>query len=189
LCERRRTREGGKDGERSQRFEMPAAEGRVAHGSLHAASSHTLHLRARLCGHSCDGPRDEHGQRKSIQNDRVSGLSWDWIAIQLVVPTVLGFLAAIPFWRKSEMIFGNIVGSGVFLAAAIALILNEYIVIDRVVKACLDEGRTCWPQPAAHMRFGIYACIGLAETFLLFTVSLAVERRISNRDYAPEWRR
>ena len=38
-------------------------------------------------------------------------------------------------------------------------------------------------------RFAIYASIGLGEVFLLFTISLAVERRIRNRDYAPEWRR
>jgi hypothetical protein len=119
----------------------------------------------------------------------VNGLSWDWISIQLVVPTVLGLLFTIPFWRKNEMIFGNIVGSALILATAIALIFREYIEVDRVVKACLDEGRTCWPQPAAHIRFAVYACIGLAETFLLFTISLGVERRISNRDYAPEWRR
>jgi hypothetical protein len=57
------------------------------------------------------------------------------------------------------------------------------------VKACLEAGTTCFPEPSAFARFAIYASIGLAEAFLLFTVSLSVERRISNRDYSPEWRR
>ena len=43
-------------------------------------------------------------------------------------------------------------------------------------------------EPSASARFAIYASIGLG-VFLLFTISLAVERRIRNRDYAPEWRR
>ncbi|HEY7497393.1 MAG TPA: hypothetical protein VH740_02710 [Vicinamibacterales bacterium] len=119
----------------------------------------------------------------------VNGLSWYWIVLQLIVPTAVGVVVTIPFWRKNEMIFGNVVGSAVILAAAIALILREYVEVDRTVQACIDAGKTCWPQPAAHVRFAIYACIGLVETFFLFTLSLGVERRISNRDYAPEWRR
>ena len=102
---------------------------------------------------------------------------------------VLALLLAVPFWRKAEMIFGNIVGSGLVLGWAIVLILLEYIEVDRSVQACLDAGTTCWPEPSAFARFAIYASIGMAEVFLIFTISLAVERRISNRNYAPEWRR
>ena len=87
------------------------------------------------------------------------------------------------------MIFGNIVGSGLVLGWAIVLILLEYIEVDRSVQACIDAGTTCWPEPSAFARFAIYASIGMAEVFLIFTISLAVERRISNRNYAPEWRR
>jgi hypothetical protein len=38
------------------------------------------------------------------------------------------------------------------------------------------------------MRYAIYAFIALIEVFALFTLSLRVEQRIRNRDYAPEWR-
>ena len=72
---------------------------------------------------------------------------------------------------------------------AIVVILLEYIEVDRSVHACIDAGTTCWPEPSAFARFAIYASIGMAEVFLIFTISLAVERRISNRNYAPEWRR
>jgi hypothetical protein len=119
----------------------------------------------------------------------VKGLNWYWITMQLTVPPLLGLVMAIPFWRRAAMIFGNLVGSGMLLGWAIALILREYIEIDRFVKACLDEGTWCFPEPGAEMRFAVYAAIGFAEVFLLFTVSLAVERRISNRDYAKEWQR
>ena len=117
------------------------------------------------------------------------GLNWHWIAIQSTTAPVLALLLAVPFWRKSEMIFGNIVGSGLVLGWAIVLILLEYIEVDRSVQACIDASTTCWPEPSAFARFAIYASIGMAEVFLIFTISLAVERRISNRNYAPEWRR
>ena len=116
-------------------------------------------------------------------------LNWYWITMQLTVPPILGLLVTLPFWRRAEMIFGNIVGSAVIFAWSIGLIFREYVEVDRAVQACIDAGTTCWPQPSAFARFAIYASIGLAEVFLLFTISLAVERRISNRDYAPEWRR
>jgi hypothetical protein len=119
----------------------------------------------------------------------MQGLNWYWITWQLTAAPMLGFLIAIPFWRQSAMIFGNIAGSAMILGWAIALILREYVEVDRVVQACLDAGTTCWPEPSAFARFAVYASIGFAEVFLLFTVSLSVERRISNRGYAAEWRR
>ena len=118
-----------------------------------------------------------------------TSLNWYWITMQLTVPPVLGLLVTLPFWRRAEMIFGNILGSAVILASAIGLIFREYVEVDRAVQSCIDAGTTCWPEPSAFARFAIYASIGLGEVFLLFTVSLAVERRIRNRDYAPEWRR
>lgn len=117
------------------------------------------------------------------------GLNWYWIALQLTVAPLMGLLVALPFWRKAEMIFGNIFGSAVIFTWAIALIFREYVEVDRVVQACIEAGTTCWPEPSAFARFAIYASIGMGEVFVLFTVSLAVERRIRNRDYAVEWRR
>ena len=117
------------------------------------------------------------------------GLNWYWITWQLTAAPLLALLVVVPFWRRAEMIFGNIVGSGVLLVWAIALIFREYVEVDRVVQACIDAGTTCWPEPSAFARFAVYASIGLGEVFVLFTVSLAVERRISNRNYSPEWRR
>ena len=117
------------------------------------------------------------------------GLNWYWITWQLTAAPLLALVATLPFWRRGEMIFGNLVGSGVVFAWAITLIFREYVEIDRAVQACLEAGTTCWPEPSAFARFAVYASIGLAEAFLLFTVSLSVERRIRNRDYAPEWRR
>jgi hypothetical protein len=119
----------------------------------------------------------------------VNGLNWYWIVIQLAVPLVLGVLVSIPFWRKSDFIFGNVIGSAVILAAAIGLIFREYVEVERAVQACLDAGTTCFPTPSAFARFAIHASIGLGEVFVLFTISLAVERRIRNRGYAAEWRR
>lgn len=117
------------------------------------------------------------------------GLNWYWITWELTAAPLMGLLVTLPFWRKTEMILGNVVGSAVIFLWAISLIFREYVEVDRTVQACLEAGTTCWPEPSAFARFAVYASIGMAEVFVLFTVSLAVERRIRNRDYAPEWRR
>jgi len=118
----------------------------------------------------------------------VTHLNWNWIAIELTAPPVIALLVALPFWRKGGMIFGNIAGTAIIFGTAFALIMREYTEIDRMVKACFDEGRTCWPVPSDFVRFAIYAFIGLAEVFALFSLSLVFERRLRDRDYAPEWR-
>lgn len=119
----------------------------------------------------------------------VSGLNWNWIALGLTVPLVAAILAAIPLWRKEQWIFGNIAGTVLIFASALALIFREYVEIDFAVTACLDEGIVCFPEPSAFTRFAIYASIGLLEIFALFYLSLKVEQRRRRRGYAPEWRR
>jgi hypothetical protein len=118
----------------------------------------------------------------------VNHLNWNWIALMLVAPPAVSLLAAFPFWRKSGMIFGNIVGTAIIFGTSFALIMREYVEIDRATQACLDAGDVCFPEPSAFARFAIYAFIGLFEVFALFALSLRVERKIRDRDYAPEWR-
>jgi hypothetical protein len=115
-------------------------------------------------------------------------LSWPWIVLALTVPPLVGVLLAYPFWRRTEVIFGNIVGTAVMFGSAFGLILMEHVQLDRVVQRCLDSGTVCWPEPAAFTRFSIYAFIGLLETVAIFALSLKVEKGIRDRDYAPEWR-
>jgi len=118
----------------------------------------------------------------------VTELSWRWIVLMLTAPPVAGALVAYPFWRRREMIFGNLVGTTLILGAAFALILRESIQIEQVTRQCLAAGYTCWPAPSAFTRYAIYAGLGMIEVFALFMWSLAVETRIRNRAYAPEWR-
>ena len=106
----------------------------------------------------------------------------------LTAPPAIGVLVAYPFWRRREMIFGNLAGTTVILGAAFALILRESIEIEQVTRQCLQAGYTCWPSPSAFVRYAIYAGIGMVEVFALFVWSLSVEARIRNRAYAPEWR-
>lgn len=119
----------------------------------------------------------------------MTGLNWNWIALGLTVPPILGLLAALPLWRKESYILGNIAGTVLIFAAALALIFREYVEIDLITTACLDAGTTCFPEPSAFARFAVYASAGLLEIFALFGLSLTVERRRRRRDYAPEWRR
>lgn len=121
-------------------------------------------------------------------NTPLHGLSWSWIALELVAPPLAGLLVAFPFWRKSDMIFGNIVATALIFASAFGLIWREYIVLDRLTQQCLDAGAVCWPDPSAFTRFAIYGFIGLFEVFAIFSLSLFVEERIRRRDYSPDWR-
>jgi len=118
----------------------------------------------------------------------MANLRWSWILLELTITPVVGLLVALPFWRKGGMIFGNIVGTVIIFGSAFALIMREYVEIDRMVRACLEEGTVCFPQPSEFTRFAIYAFIGLIEVFALFTLSLRAEKKRRDRDYAPEWR-
>jgi hypothetical protein len=119
----------------------------------------------------------------------IAELSWSWITLMATVPFVVGVVFAWPFWRSTQITFGNIVGTAVIFGSALGLILREYVVLDRITKACLDAGDVCWPQPSAFTRFAIYAFIGLIEVFALFSVSLKFEERVRRRDYDREWQR
>ena len=104
-------------------------------------------------------------------------------------PPLLAIPLAAMGWRRKEMILGNLAGSAVIFAAAFALIVRESVVLDRLTQECLDAGVTCWPQPSAFTRYAIYAAIGLIEVMALFLASLRVEKKMRQRNYAPEWRR
>ena len=116
-------------------------------------------------------------------------LSWRWIALLVTLAPPLGLLVAYPFWRRRETVFGNLVGTAAIFATAMALIMRESVEITRVTQACLDAGYSCWPEPSAFTRYAIYAFVALIEVFVVFALSLRVENKIRDRDYAPEWRR
>lgn len=115
-------------------------------------------------------------------------LSWGWIALMATAPGIAAVLLAYAIWRQEEYILGNLAGTAIILGTAFALIFRESAEVDRVTRACLDAGYTCWPVPSAFVRYAIYAGIGFIEVVALFLVSLTVEQRIRNRHYAPEWR-
>ncbi len=120
----------------------------------------------------------------------MNDLSWSWIAVMAVVPLPLGMLLATPVWRRKETILGNVAGSVVIFGSAFALIFRESAMLDVLRQQCFDAGGiVCWPTPSAFARYAIYGCLGLAEVIALFFISLSVEKRIRERDYAPEWRR
>jgi hypothetical protein len=118
----------------------------------------------------------------------MADLSWRWIGLMLTAPPAAGVLIASVFWRKREMIPGNLVGTIVIFGAAVALIIRESLELNATIARCLDAGYTCWPVPSAFVRYSIYAFIALVEVIALFNWSLRIEARMRNRLYAPEWR-
>ena len=115
-------------------------------------------------------------------------MSWFWIAVAAVAPAIGGVLVAYPIWRWNQPILGSLAGSFVIFGAAIALILREHVELDAQVQACLDQGFTCWPDPAAFTRYAVYAGIALMQVMALFSLSIRVERSLKRRGYDPEWR-
>ena len=117
----------------------------------------------------------------------VNELSWYWITLAATVPPIVAVLVAYLFWRTGQSTFGNIVGTAVLFAAALGLILREYVDLDRITNECLEAGTTCFPQPSAFARFAIYAFIALVQVFALFGLGLFIEERVRRRSYAREW--
>ena len=116
-------------------------------------------------------------------------LSWPWIALMAAGPPIVAPLIALVAWRRSEMILGNVAGTIVIFTTAMALILRESFVLDRLVRQCIDAALVCTPRPAPFYRYAIYAGLGLVQVVLLFLVSLRIEHRAREQQYAPEWRR
>jgi len=116
-------------------------------------------------------------------------LSWEWIGLMAGGPPLVAPLVALLAWRKNEMILGNVAGTIVIFGTAMALILRESFVLDHLVRQCIDAAVVCTPRPAPFFRYAIYAGIGLVQVVLLFLVSLRIEHRARERQYAPEWRR
>jgi hypothetical protein len=116
-------------------------------------------------------------------------LNWYWIGVALTVPLLLGVVAALPFWRKArEVMLGNVAGSAVIFASAVALMGREYIQLERLYERCVQEGEVCTDPPGFFDRIAVYAIIAFLQVIVLFSVSLVVERRVRNRGYAKEWR-
>jgi hypothetical protein len=109
------------------------------------------------------------------------------IVIEATAVPLASFQLALPLRLKEQPIFGNIAGTVVIFGAAFSLIMREHIQIDKMVRACIDAGVTCFPNADAFTRFAVYAFIGLFEVILLFTVSLRVETKIRRRGYDPQW--
>jgi len=108
-------------------------------------------------------------------------VSWYWIGLALAIPTVAGFVIALPFWLARATMMGNIVGSGVILVGALLSIGREYVSLAAIRLEHFEGGKLFRPSPDEFTRYAIYAGIGFAEVFLLFMVSIWVEEALRRR--------
>jgi hypothetical protein len=123
-----------------------------------------------------------------IDPSALQGLNWSWILLGLTAPMAAALLLAWPVWRSGQPILGNLVGTAVLFGSAVGLIMREQTELDRIVQACIEQGTTCWPAPAAFTRFAVYAFVALGQVILLFTLSVSVEDRHRRKRHAPQWR-
>ena len=59
------------------------------------------------------------------------GLNWEWIALMATAPPAAALAVAWLAWRDGQMILGNLAGTAVIFASALALIMRERIEVDR----------------------------------------------------------
>jgi hypothetical protein len=116
-------------------------------------------------------------------------LNWGRVALMAVLPLALALPAGFAIWKKGDYALGNIAGMAIIFIVALWMIILEYSEIGRWTQSCLDQGHVCEPSPTSFVRYAIYAGLGLIEVGVLFAVSLKVEERERNSQYAPEWRR
>jgi hypothetical protein len=116
-------------------------------------------------------------------------MSWSWVAGAMVVPLALAMGIAWPFWGRARDSLGSAIGAGVIFVFAIAFVGREYVQLQQFSSRCLAAELACRVYPEPFTRFCIYGFIAMAQTFALFAVGAAVERRMENRAFAAEWRR
>jgi hypothetical protein len=119
----------------------------------------------------------------------VDTMSWYSIAAALVLPLAVGILVAWPFWGRSRDSLGSGVGAVLILAFAIGFIGLEYTHLQRFSGECLAVEQACRFQPEPFTRFCIYAFIAMTQVGTLFAISRAVEHRVENAGFSPEWQR
>ena len=117
-----------------------------------------------------------------------NGLSWHWIALQATAPVPVAFLVAWAFWRGSNPMIGNIIGTGVVFIATVSAIGREYLALQALRRRCIEQQIPCPIHPDAFTRFAVYGFIGMFQIAALYAVSLWVEERTRRRNFSPEWR-
>ena len=115
-------------------------------------------------------------------------VSWYWIGLALLVPTAAGFAIALPFWWSRYTTFGNVIGSGAIFVGTLLAIGREFMALRAMRADCVLKNVPCHIAPDDFTRYAIYAGIGFAEVFLLFTVSIWVDEAIRRRSRAKAWR-
>ena len=115
-------------------------------------------------------------------------MSWYWIGLALVVPTAAGFAIALPFWWSRYTTIGNVIGSGAIFVGTLLAISREFMALRALREAGIKSGHAFHAAPDDFTRYAIYAGIGFAEVFLLFTVSIWVDEAIRRRGRAKAWR-
>ena len=115
-------------------------------------------------------------------------MNWYWIAIALVVPTLLGLLVAWPLWRMGYGTFGSTVGASIIFMCGAVFIGREYTELEKLSEACVEAtGFDCIFSPSAFTRFAVYAGIALLEVFFLFDRGIAADRRAYRKKFPSEW--
>ena len=117
---------------------------------------------------------------------RTSTLNWLWVATAILVPTLIGVLAALPFWRRADPAFGSAIGAGVALAGVMLLFGREFLELMAFEAACKADDVPCRSRPGAFMRGAIYAFVAFGDVALVYLAGLLVSERRRRREV---WRR
>jgi hypothetical protein len=113
------------------------------------------------------------------------GLSWTWLAIAVVGPTLFGLLLAWPFWRRGQFDVGNTLGAGLVFAASIGLVGRELLYLFTLRESAT---RPLIVEPGDFTRSVIYFSIAFFDVMVIFLLGQNAEDRLRRRRRAREWR-
>lgn len=105
-----------------------------------------------------------------------------WFLWAVVLPLVLGALAAFPFWLNRRVIFGNVVGSCAIAAVIFILIWQQYGAFTQAQSSCAGGSPGCVTGGVSlYMPYLYLVLVGWLDVFVLLIVSGVVEDRQKRR--------
>jgi hypothetical protein len=118
------------------------------------------------------------------------GINWHLIAFASVLPLLVGFAVALPFWKRNNLVVGNTVGLFVMFVGFLFFAGSEYADALKFRYWCAETQTPCPPTGSGDfLRIAAFGMIAMVQAAAIYVASGDIERRASSRHYKPRWRR
>lgn len=104
-----------------------------------------------------------------------------WAVFVVLLPSALGALIALPFWRRGHMTAGNIIGSAMIALTIMLLIWRQLGAYFEAQGSCAGPG--CPAADEAVVAFLVMAGLGWLDALILLILGGIVEDRRRRRQF------